>query len=348
VPRIIANDSVASEHAEPRYLAALRWFILPLLAVACATADGGRQPTVLNAHALAFDGHEMLLFGGADDRRVIGETWRGRGSNWRLAHSPAPPARTFPSMVYDSTRGVVVLFGGSRVLFGQGFRAENLLADTWIWNGRKWREARVPLAPSPRAEAAIAFDRARGRVVLFGGYTVRNGERDRLGDTWEWDGSRWMLVATAGPSPRNSPAMTWDAGRRLVVLFGGSGATSDTWTWDGASWQQLETNDVPGRFNAAMAYDEERGVVVRFGGWDRTKRTNDTWELYGATWKLVAESGPSPRNHSAMTWDPTRHAPVLFGGHDGDRVFGDSWEWDGRAWRQVRDVPPRPRVENDH
>jgi hypothetical protein len=322
--------------------------MLSVLLAACASAGGGEQPTVLNAHALAFDGRNLVLFGGADDRRVTGETWLGRGDRWKRARSREPAPRTFPSMVYDSKRGVVVLFGGHRVLFGEGLREENLLADTWIWNGRSWREVRLPPGPSRRAEASIAFDSARGRVVLFGGYTVRGGERQRLGDTWEWDGTRWMLVASTGPSPRNSPAMTYDARRRRVVLFGGSGATSDTWTWDGVSWQQLETNEVPGRFNAAMAYDEARGVVVRFGGWDRTRRTNDTWELDGAVWKLVAESGPAPRNHSALTWDPSQRALVLFGGHDGDRVFGDLWEWDGKAWRRLRDFAPRPRVENDH
>jgi hypothetical protein len=326
----------------------VRWLIFVALGLACVTTDIQRQPTVLNAHALAFDGRTLVLFGGADERRVTGDTWVRHGNAWRQVILPGPGPRTFPSMVYDRRHDNVVLFGGHRVLFGDGFADENLFADTWIWNGRSWRQVPVPQAPSARAEAAIAYDSVRERAVLFGGYTIRDGKRERLGDTWEWDGRQWMLAATTGPSPRNSPAMTYDAAHQRVVLFGGSGATNDTWTWNGIVWQQLATNDVPGRFNSAMAYDEVRRAVVRFGGWDRTKRTNDTWELDGTTWRLVTENGPSPRNHTALTWDPTRGAVVLFGGHDGNHVFGDSWTWNGKTWHQVRNIASRLRVENNH
>ena len=94
----------------------------------------------------------------------------------------------------------------------------------------------MPVAPPRRAEGAIAYDSARGCVVLR---RFRHGEGERLGDSCEWDGRQWTLAATTGLSPRNNPAVTYDALRRCGVLFGGSGATHDTWTWNGASWQQL-------------------------------------------------------------------------------------------------------------
>jgi hypothetical protein len=36
----------------------------------------------------------------------------------------------------------------------------------------------------------MAYDAARSRLVLFGGY---NGT-ENLNDTWEWDGTQWRCV----------------------------------------------------------------------------------------------------------------------------------------------------------
>ena len=37
----------------------------------------------------------------------------------------------------------------------------------------------------------MAYDAARGKVVLFGGY---DGQTN-LADTWEWDGQAWTCLA---------------------------------------------------------------------------------------------------------------------------------------------------------
>src|SRR5436309_145576 len=87
---------------------------------------------------------------------------------------------------------------------------------------------------SPRDRHAMAYDSARGRVVLFGG--------SGLGDTWEWDGTSWTQRASSGPPPRYKHAMAYDSARGRVVLFGGDGAAgpylADTWEWDGTAWTQ--------------------------------------------------------------------------------------------------------------
>ncbi|MCK4340256.1 MAG: hypothetical protein KAY37_00855 [Phycisphaerae bacterium] len=70
----------------------------------------------------------------------------------------------------------------------------------------------------------MAYDSARGVVVLFGG---------GLGDTWEWDGDQWAYQSVSGPSPRCSHAMAYDSARGVTVLFGGTAGTtySDTWEY---------------------------------------------------------------------------------------------------------------------
>ena len=79
----------------------------------------------------------------------------------------------------------------------------------------------------------MAYDELRGRAVLFGGFSTVT----TLGDTWEWDGLRWMSRTLAvSPSARTSHAMVYDVARRRVILFGGGNPSpvQDTWEWDGA------------------------------------------------------------------------------------------------------------------
>jgi hypothetical protein len=218
----------------------------------------------------------------------------------------------------------------------------------WEWSRGAWRRLDVRTPPA-RAEAAMVYDPARRRLVLFGGYRGSGTARERFGDTWEWDGSRWETRATtAAPSPRNGAALAYDESRRRAVLFGGSGGpNAETWEWDGAAWSRVEA-PTPGRFNAAMAYDARARRVLRFGGWNGKVREGDTWGYDGARWTLLGATGPEPRNHAAMAHDRRRGVTVLFGGHDGDRVFGDTWEWRAGTWSRVAHEPARPRIDNGH
>jgi hypothetical protein len=134
----------------------------------------------------------------------------------------------------------------------------------------------------------MAYDSARGVVVLFGG-------SDGGGETWEWDGSDWTLRATTGPSPRDDHAMAYDSARGVVALFGGSaGAQSfgDTWEWDGSAWALRATSGPSPRDAHAMAYDSARGVVVLFGGRAGFQVTSETWEY-----------GPSPAGPADLDAD---------------------------------------------
>jgi hypothetical protein len=271
--------------------------------------------------------------------------------HWRQISTTGPSPRTFPAIVHDDSRKVVLLFGGNRVLFGKTDDDSVFLNDLWQWNGKRWKQIDVPDGPSERAEAAFAFDDARGRAVLFGGYRRVKGNMERFGDTWEWDGRRWTRVSLLGPSPRNGAAMVYDRDRRRVVLFGGpltDGGGSETWEWNGHEWSKNESAVSEGRFNTAMTYDEERHRVIRFGGWNSKERTEDTCEYDGVVWKQLAVTGPVARNHSRMVYDRRRQRAVLFGGHDGTLVFGDLWEWNGNSWQQRVFTSPQERVENGH
>jgi len=315
------------------------------------------QLGVRNAHAMTYDSGRgrVILFGGADESKVCGDTWEWDGRRWALVSQSGPGPRTFPAMAYDSIRKKVVLFGGNRVLFGKNPNENRFLNDTWEWDGESWTQVQAA-GPSPRAEAAMAFDSRRGRVVLFGGHDRAGEAGRRLGDTWEWDGKRWVEMKVTSPSPRNGATQVYDSVRGKIVLFGGStqtGVLGETWEWDGKQWIENRAALTQGRFNCVMAYDSARRKIIRFGGRYAGKPLGDTWEYDGKRWAPLTPSGPTPRNHTAMVYDSKRKTIILFGGHDyGLRdevnVFGDTWEWDGGEWLLKGAVKVIQRISNGH
>ena len=105
--------------------------------------------------------------------------------------SSAPSARSKHAMAF--ARGSIVLFGGADAVSGE-------MGDTWTWSGSDWTQQPSLVAPSARVDHAMAYDFARGKIVLFGGTA---GGVDQ-GDTWEWGATGWSFIpTTAAPSPRS-------------------------------------------------------------------------------------------------------------------------------------------------
>jgi len=200
----------------------------------------------------------------------------------------------------------------------------------------------------------MAFDSRRGRTVLFGGHNRAGTSGSRFGDTWEWDGKKWIDMKVTGPTPRNGAAMAYDSVRGKIVLFGGSTTESvsgETWEWDGKQWTENQTPSVQGRFNCVMAYDTARHKVIRFGGRYAGKPFGDTWEYDGKQWARITSAGPMPRNHTAMVYDSKLKMMVLFGGHDLGlqdevHVFGDTWTWNADKWTLKKAGHMLQRVDN--
>src|SRR5262245_47476675 len=80
---------------------------------------------------------------------------------WRLR--AVPSARYGHALANDIGRGRSVLFGG----FGGGYSLPS--ADTWEFDGDRWRQIPTAASPPARTRHALAYDLWRGRVVLFGG-----------------------------------------------------------------------------------------------------------------------------------------------------------------------------------
>ena len=200
-----------------------------------------------------------------------------------------------------------------------------------------WTQLSPASSPSAREDHRMAYDAARGQVVLFGGF----GSSGFLGDTWVWDGSNWTQKTPASSPPaRELHAMAYDAARGQVVLFGGYGsqAFGDTWVWDGSNWtQRTPASSPPARYEHTMAYDAARGQVVLFGGAGNSNNglLGDTWLWGGSNWRQTnLLKHPQPRREHAMAGDAANGQVVLFGGFvcttQGQcGIYQDTWVWDG-------------------
>jgi len=201
--------------------------------------------------------------------------------------------------------------------------------------------------PEMRGDAAMAFDSARGRIVMQGGDFSGN-----FADTWEWDGSRWSLIQTSAPFLRRTAhAMAYDSLHEKIVVFGGYGTQTlgDTLEYDGEVWRQRPIPGPPARNNSAMVYDSYRSKVVLFGGNLGNGTIScyaDTWEYDGLQWSQKFIAGPSARGKHAMAYDSSRHVTVLFGGALGGTRYGDTWEYNGSTWTMVTNTGPPAREDH--
>ena len=292
-------------------------------------------PSPRERSAMAYDTarRRVVLFGGRD---VYGlsDTWEWDGSNWtQPAATSSPTNPSHSRMVYDAARRRVVMLTGF-----DGLNPTVLPCETWEWDGLGWILRTPSNRPTPRVAHALAYDVARQRAVLFGGYAPPN----TLSDTWEWDGGNWTQRTPAnGPSVRESHAMAYDASRQRVVLYGGYSVNvyvADTWEWDGVNWTLRASNGPSQRSRHAMAWDAVRQRVVLFGGsYSTFGRTvlGDTWEWDGTTWiRRYPVTSPGARDQHSMAYDDVAQRVVLYGGEGVGTRFFDTWDWDGSNWTQ--------------
>ena len=118
--------------------------------------------------------------------------------------SPIADARHYHTMVYDSIRRVLVLFGGYRDVTG----ATGASNDSWEWDANllRWDETTpTGVKPAPRYYHAMAFNSVRGTTYVFGG-TVPDDTAYGPSEFWEY-----VPNATARPNGAGCSAAAADA-----------------------------------------------------------------------------------------------------------------------------------------
>lgn len=307
---------------------------LVLAAVSTCLARAQSQELVWRAEQ--FGPHRMFAMC-ADlwrDRLVAhsnGRTLEWDGQTIVHHHSPhEPPSRYGHALAYDTDRRTVLLFGG---------RTSGAYSnDLWEYDGDDWTSRAVPasaVAPQGRSQLAMSYDLLRHRCVVFGG----NGEGNLLfGDTWEWNGARWILMSVTGPGLRSDTAMAFHLASGETVLFGGADSMrlcNDTWAWNGVAWtQRSPVTTPPARAGHSMSADFAHAKVMMFGGSD-----NALWEWDGVNW-TSGNSGPSTRAQCRIATDANGCTYVVGGqenaGFLSSRALSDVWRCEFGQWQQLK------------
>ena len=133
------------------------------------------NPDMRCSYAMAYDaGRNRVVMQGGMDKWDDGywdydETWEWNGNNWSLVSTGGPKRRSEHSMVYDSARGVVVCFGGTRIW---GIDAHQIYTynQTWEWDGSAW--SLIAIAgdvPCKRYAFGMTYDAYSELAVLWDG-----------------------------------------------------------------------------------------------------------------------------------------------------------------------------------
>ena len=179
----------------------------------------------------------------------------------------------------------------------------------------------------------MAFDERRGVTVLYGtqsGSTFAGGDQ-----TWEYDGTTWTQAVTATTPPGlETPAMAYDKGRGVIVMFGGWNGSApgtmydSTWEYNGVDWTLRTTANAPvARYRAACVYDDARGRVLVYGGFGNATALTDTWEYDGNDWTQIAATGPARSTESYIAHNAFAGDTVLFGGSGPTGVSNETWSF---------------------
>jgi hypothetical protein len=243
-------------------------------------------------------------------------TWTFDGTTWAQLSPPQhPSARGLNRMVYDSARQRLVLFGGHSNPSGDDVGPPKIVyGDTWEFDGTTWNEIPTSNAPCPRFYYALAYDKGRGVVVLFGGQ-CSDGAGCCEGtawyrDTWEYDGADWHQVYTVNhPRPSASAtSMFYEETIGKIILY--DSRWCELWSYDGSNWERAFMQDHPptGIWCVEMAYDTNRRVAVLYGGHIDSANYNETWELGNfVSTEVQRYSLPA----DAAAWQP-ESAPFVF------------------------------------
>ena len=255
----------------------------------------------------------MLLFGGGNvqtGRHGDPGTWTydPAANAWeelKLDEQPAPRGQ-FSPMVYNTVNQQVVLFGGDQL--------NQLLSDTWTFNGRRWEEKKPALAPAPRGGHALLWLPLAKKVLLLGGYGYESAVgyypavyRDRPLEAWTYDaaGDKWQFVASWSkdcplarpPHPLRAAAGADDL---LAVVAGGTWlcklepAAPDRLRW--RKWPSSRARSSTARTGATRSGTAKSG-----------RRCQDRGGVGRPARQFLGHADPAPAG-PAITWTGARRS----------------------------------------
>jgi len=252
-------------------------------------------------------------------KRFQGEAVTAAAPDVREATPTAdrPGRRGACAMAWDSDLGRAVMFGGY-----YDFRAAAVFTripydDTWSWNGRRWRRLETQGSPPPDPAPAMAYDPARGRMVLVTGAL----------ETWELADTTWRRVCWPGCTPGTQCTCTASPSSNRFAFYEpveGRVVVDGAWAWNGATWRALApAQALPAGAALGAARPDAAGALALVVG-------SGTWSWNGATW---SGPGPLPPGTGSVTgtftlwWDAGQGAFLAW-----NRFADTLSRWNGSGW----------------
>jgi hypothetical protein len=261
----------------------------------------------------------LLMFGGYNGTSgYLGDTWTYNiyQKKWTQVNNNPAIARLWHSMVYDSSRNRVVMYGG--YLSGGAYSQEtyeidpsNLVAG-WV--------LRIALSlPGKLYHSAMTFCSYDNKVYLYGG--IGGGTATNM---FTWDGTSWVNRAQTGVAPIiYGAAMIYDANSGYIIMFGGTGYESSTFTYNPNPIYNNMTLRVPilsppGRsYHRMTAWSRMLNNPVIFGGQFSSVYRNDAWyyRYSSNTWvQINMPKMPDGRQYFGMAAANNNDNIYIFGG----------------------------------
>jgi len=251
----------------------------------------------------------------------------------------APPARFGHTLVLDTNRRWLLLFGG---------QAGGFFSDVWAYSidQNLWRRlATDDTGPNRRYGHSAIYDPLGQRMIISHGFT----NAGRFDDTWAFDPrtNGWQNLSPSGPRPlrRCLHHAVYNPESHEMLLFGGCASgfgpcpLGDLWSFDLRTnrWTERTAAQAPAaREHYGVGFDHERARLVLFGGQGSGGTLNDTWEWSSLerTWRRAEVQGvpPAPRLRHQGVFAPGLGGTLFFGGSTPSGDSDELWmlEMSGR------------------
>jgi hypothetical protein len=297
--------------------------------------DGPVSPRLGYEGACVWDSRHRLLVrygghnqGGGGEQGAEVWTWNPYTAAWTLKEP-----NTSPPGVCCNAQNICDAIGGRYIRFplfsgnhGWQWARQLYLNDSSVWTyeleSNRWRNMRPMPTPHLAPYRCASWDSDEELVVVFGGEGSHEGTLLYDPRRNEW---RWPKPAHE-PDERSGGNMTYDAARKVHVLFG-SQFTDDphTWTYDVRrnEWRDMQPKVQPptDRNDAVLTYDPTHRVVlaivkVTSGKDEDAKHELQTW-AYDAgrnQWQRMnptAEPEPSGNRARQLIFAPELNLAIL-------------------------------------
>ena len=213
--------------------------------------------------------------------------------------------------------------------------------------GVRWR----PVLPTTNSSGGAGGVYKPDRGVLF--------VADVAGNAWEWDGVRWVHLASRGPRNmiRWGLSYGYDPGRNAVTVVG-DGVYGGQWgphiaythDFDGVAWNTTtfaNSSLHELRSGAGTGYHPGLGGIVAIGGYTNNSSPGSSewhssarlWD--GTSWSALPSILAHRRSGASVVYDPGRDRLVMTGGSDDVFAYEDVQEYvDGQGWSVIVDPFP--------